>query len=59
MNGRGRRKSENSKNGQYRLRINDEESDMLEYISSKTGETKADILRKSLKIYYRSVLHSN
>lgn len=52
MNKRGRPRSESAKDGQYRLRINDEETSMLEEISARTGKSKADILRTSLKIYY-------
>lgn len=40
------------KNGQYRLRLSDEEAGMLDYISGKTGESKADILRNALKMQY-------
>lgn len=56
MNKNGRPKSEDSRNKQYRLRMNDEESQMLDYISGKTGESKADILRKSLANYYELTL---
>lgn len=56
MNKNGRPKSEDSRSKQYRLRMNDDESRILDCIREKTGESKATILRKSLENYYEMVL---
>lgn len=48
---RGRPVSDESRKGQYRLRMNDEESDMLDDLSAKTGKDKADVIREALRIY--------
>lgn len=52
MSQKGRPKTENPRNNWYNLRLNDEETAYLEYISNKTYAKKSDILRKSLKMYY-------
>ena len=49
---RGRPRKEEARRGQYRLRTNEEEEKMLDYIHENTGETKADILRRGLKTLY-------
>lgn len=46
------------KQHQYRLRISDEELDMLDEISTNTGMTKADILRKGLRMVYNLYRYS-
>lgn len=35
----------------YQIRMNEEESDLLDMISYATDDTKADVLRKALKMY--------
>lgn len=40
-----------TKNLVYQLRMNKEEAELLEYISYATDDTKADVLRKALKLY--------
>lgn len=50
--GRPPKRDGSVKNEQYRLRLSQEEAGMLAYISNKTGESKADILRNALKMQY-------
>lgn len=52
---RGRPKSENAKLEQYRLRMNTEELQMLEWCCQQTGKSKADILRIGLRSVYESL----
>ncbi len=52
----GRPKLEDSRDNQYRVRLNDSEDEMLEYASEKTGKTKSDIFRQALKDYYNRLL---
>lgn len=52
MNGRGRPKKDNAKTGQYRIRLSQDEEAKLARISEETGVSKADILRKGLKMQY-------
>ena len=35
----------------YQIRMNEEESELLDMISYETDTTKADVLRKALKMY--------
>lgn len=35
----------------FQIRMNDEEFEMLDMISYATDDTKADVLRKALKMY--------
>lgn len=58
MENRGRTKKEDSKNNQYRLRMSDEESEMLKILSEESGLSRADILRKALKNYYGLIMNS-
>lgn len=53
---RGRPKIEDSRNNQYRIRLNDEEEQMLSYVSKKTDRTKSEIFRTALMEYYNKVL---
>lgn len=53
---RGRPKIEDSRDNQYRVRLNDEESRMLAYVSGKTGKQKSEIFRVALTEYYNNVL---
>ena len=48
----GRPPKEDSKRNQYRIRLSDHEAGMLEHLSDDTGECKAEVLRKALKMYY-------
>ena len=50
----GRPPKENSRDKQYRVRLNDEEDEMLSFCSEETGEAKSDIFRKALKAYYEN-----
>ena len=49
---RGRPKTEDAKDYGYRLRMSGEDIAKLEYIHKKTGESKADILRRGLNMAY-------
>ncbi len=42
-----------------KLRITDEEAGMIEFLRDKTGETKSEILRKGLKMYYNLELYKD
>ena len=52
---RGRPRKDYKKNEFFGARLNDQESQMLEYIVEKTGETKSKIIIKALKMYYNLV----
>jgi predicted DNA-binding protein len=52
---RGRPKLEDSRDNQYRVRLNDEENEMLSYASLKTGRPKSEIFRLALVDYYNKV----
>ncbi len=52
----GRPKLDNSRDRQYRVRLNEKENNMLEYSSSATGLTKSEIFRQALVDYYNKVL---
>lgn len=52
MKNRGRPKKNNSRTLGYRLRMDDEEAAMLDYLSEKLRLSKADVIRKGLKILY-------
>ena len=49
---RGRQASGESRAYQYRIRLSEDEAEMLEYLCDREGKTKADILRKGLMIKY-------
>lgn len=51
----GRPKKEDSRDKQYRVRLNEEESLMLDFCSEETGEAKSEIFRKALKAYYENI----
>ena len=53
---RGRPKIEDSRTNQYRIRLNDEENEKLNYASRATGKAKSDIFRLALIEYYNNVL---
>lgn len=50
----GRPQKEDSRDKQYRVRLNDVEDDMLSFCSQETGEAKSEIFRKALKAYYEN-----
>ena len=52
---RGRPKLDDSRTHQYRVRLNDEEREMLEYASKKTGKPKSRIFRDALVCYCNAV----
>lgn len=53
---RGRPKLDDSRNNQYRVRLNDEENRKLDYASTVTGKPKSEIFRLALIDYYNKVL---
>lgn len=52
---RGRPKKENSRDKQYRVRLNDDEDGMLSYASGVTGKQKSEIFRQALVDYYNNL----
>lgn len=50
----GRPPKEDSRDKQYRVRLNDTEDEMLRFCSEETGEAKSEIFRKALKAYYEN-----
>ncbi len=55
MAGKGRPTVDDKRDNQYRVRLNDEEDQMLAYCSKATGKPKSKIFRKALSEYYASV----
>ena len=55
MAGKGRPTVEDKRDNQYRVRLNDEENQMLSYCSERTGQPKSQIFRKALEEYYQTV----
>lgn len=51
----GRPKKLDSRNRQYRIRLNDKEDNMLNYASKLTGQQKSEIFRQALVEYYQKV----
>ncbi len=51
----GRPKKEDSRDKQYRVRLNEEEDRMLEYASQATGVRRSEIFRIALQDYYNNV----
>jgi predicted DNA-binding protein len=48
----GRPPKDDSKHNQYRIKLNDDELEKLEYCSQKSGKSKAEIIRLGIdKIY--------
>lgn len=47
-------KKDNARNSGYRLRLNDGERSMLEYLEKKTGLSIAEILRRGIQIQFES-----
>lgn len=52
---KGRPKKEDSRDRQYRVRLNSVEDQMLSYASELTGMQKSDIFRQALQDYYNKV----
>lgn len=50
--GRGRPKKTDTKRKQYRIRMSDEEMRKLKFVSEKTGQSSADVIREGLRMYY-------
>jgi DNA helicase HerA-like ATPase len=55
---RGRSKLADSREIQYRVRLNNEENQMISYISEKTGKAKAEIFRIAMRLF-SGKLHIN
>ncbi len=53
--GKGRPTVDDKRDNQYRVRLNDEEDQMLTYCSKATGKPKSQIFRKALSEYYATV----
>lgn len=51
----GRPKKEDSREKQYRIRLNDKEDEMLAFASNATGVPKSEIFRKALQEYCEKV----
>lgn len=52
---KGRPAVDDKRDNQYRVRLNDEENQMLAYCSQMTGQPKSQIFRKALEEYYQTV----
>lgn len=52
MTKKGRPKKEKRKSHNLKIRLDDEEMEMLLNRSNDTGETYSDVIRKALKFYY-------
>lgn len=55
MAGKGRPTVDDKRDNQYRVRLNDEEDQMLAYCSNATGKPKSQIFRNALSEYYATV----
>lgn len=55
MAGRGRPAVEDKRTNQYRVLMNDEEDQMLDYCSKATGLPKSQIFRKGIEALYQQV----
>ena len=53
MNKRGRPKKENVRDREYRVRLNEEEQEILRYLSIETDKSMAEILRDGLQLQYK------
>ena len=52
---RGRPKLADSRGNQYRVRLNDEENEILNYVSEKVAKPKSEIFRVALLEYYNNL----
>lgn len=55
MTRKGRPTIDDKRDNQYRVRLNDEENQMLSYCSQMTGQPKSQIFRRALEEYYQTV----
>ena len=51
----GRPPKDNSRDKQYRVRLNESEDKILQYVSETTGKQKSEIFRNALEDYYNKV----
>lgn len=51
----GRPPKDNSRDKQYRVRLNESEDRILQYVSEMTGKQKSEIFRNALEDYYNKV----
>lgn len=51
----GRPPKDNSRDKQYRVRLNESEDRILQYVSTMTGKQKSEIFRNALEDYYNKV----
>lgn len=49
------RPTDNPKRHETRIRMSDEDVEILEYCCNKTGDTKADIIRKGIRKVYNEL----
>lgn len=56
---RGRPVYGKAKDDQFRLRMDSEEREILEYLSEKDMVSKSEIIRKSLRMYYNLKKYSD
>lgn len=53
----GRPKKEDSRDNQYRVRLNDDENEMLDYVSQMTEKAKSEVFRQALtELYHKTKL---
>lgn len=55
MTPRTGRPTDNPKRHETRIRMSDEDVEILEYCCNKTGDTKADIIRKGIRKVYNEL----
>ena len=55
MAGKGRPPVDDKRDNHYRVRLNDEENQMLSYCSEMTGQPKSQIFRRALESYFQTV----
>ena len=54
----GRPKKEDSRDNQYRVRLNDAENEMLDYVSRMTEKKKSDVFRQALTELYEKTKYA-
>lgn len=54
---RGRPSKYGSRKSRFNMRLDDEETEMLEYLTYIDEKCKSEVLRKALKFYYYDRLH--
>lgn len=55
MSPRSGRPTDNPKRHETRIRMSDEDVEILEYCCQKTGDTKTDIIRKGIRKVYNEL----